>query len=249
MITDSFDITTPPFVTPEHFYGEQKQYCDICLCTFSSVIFEEALKRFDCEIVATMTSANGKKDVYGFMMGERRIGLFLMGIGSTVASTDVIELNWLTGATNFVMFGSAGNLNSVKTKGKYVIPTEAYRDEGMSYHYAPPSDYIKIANSDKMAMLFDQLGVPYIAGRVWTTDAFYRETKSQVAKRQEEGCLAVEMELAGVQAVCDFHGFSLYNFLAVGDVLDAPSYDRSELPTANHDMQKFYIALEIAKRL
>ena len=28
---------------------------------------------------------------------------------------------------------------SLTPKGKYVIPTAAYRDEGMSYHYAPPA--------------------------------------------------------------------------------------------------------------
>ena len=29
-----------------------------------------------------------------------------------------------------------------------------------------------------------------------------RETKGLVARRKDEGCIAVEMELAGVQAVC-----------------------------------------------
>ena len=130
-----------------------------------------------------------------------------------------------------------------------MIPSEAYRDEGLSYHYAPPADYIRIRNADRLAEIFSELGLPWVKGRVWTTDAVYRETRNKVKARQAEGCIAVEMELAGVQAVCDFHGFELWDFLVTGDVLDAPQYDPSGLPGANHDLDKLWIALEIAKRI
>ena len=69
------------------------------------------------------------------------------------------------------MFGSAGSLNKEKTQGRFIIPTEAYRDEGISYHYAPPNDYIKIKNHEKLSAVFDELRVPYVKGKVWTTDA------------------------------------------------------------------------------
>ena len=59
----------------------------------------------------------------------------------------------------------------------------------------------------------------------------------------------MEMELAGVQAVCDFHGFELWDFLVTGDVLDAPSYEFDALASANHDLDKLWIALELAKRI
>ena len=73
-----------------------------------------------------------------------------------------------------------------------------------------------------------------------------RETKGLVAKRKEEGCIAVEMELAGVQALCDFYGLTLYDFLEAGDVLSDSSYDINGLHVANHDLGKLYLALEIA---
>ena len=147
------------------------------------------------------------------------------------------------------MFGSAGSLDKEKTQGRFVIPTEAYRDEGISYHYAPPSDYIKIKNHETLAAVFDEIRVPYVKGRVWTTDAFLRETAGQVAMRQEEGCIAVDMELAGVQSVCDFYGFDLYDFLVTGDVLSEDKYEMERFNDANHNLDKFYIALEIAKRI
>jgi uridine phosphorylase len=64
------------------------------------------------------------------------------GINKTVSRSDCNFVTaWLIGAKQFIMFGSAGSLNEEKTKGKFVIPTEAYRDEGMSYHYAPAKDH------------------------------------------------------------------------------------------------------------
>ncbi len=249
MITDSFDPKSEPLFTPGHFLGPQRHLCDICILTFSHVILKEMQARFALREVGTLDSANGGRPVFVFEHDGMTLAAMLAGLGATIAGNDVIELNWITGATKFVMFGSAGSLNREATQGKYVIPTEAYRDEGMSYHYAPPADYIAIKNADKTATIFDGLCLSYVKGRVWTTDAFYRETKDLVAARQKEGCLAVEMELAGVEAVCDFHGFELYDFLVTGDVLDAPVYENDGLHSANHDLDKLDIALEIAKRI
>ena len=119
----------------------------------------------------------------------------------------------------------------------------------MSYHYAPPADYIEIKNHDRIAEIFRGLDLPYVEGRVWTTDAICRETVGQMTLRKSEGCIAVEMELAGVQAACDFHGLELYDFLATGDVLSGSEYRVEGLNDANHNLDKFYIALEIAKAI
>ena len=249
MITDSFDNQTQPIVSLSDFYGEKKHLIDTCLITFSKQIYDNVLATFDCEKIAEISAANGNTPIWKFRHEGREIGCYLSGLGSTLAAQFCIEANWMTGATSFIMFGSAGSLDGEKTRGRFVIPTHAYRDEGMSYHYAPPTDYIDIRNHRKVAQIFRQLDLPYIEGRVWTTDAFGRETVGQMTLRRKEGCIAVEMELAGVQAVCDFHGFELYDFLATGDVLSESEYRVEGLSDANHNMDKFYIALEVAKRI
>ena len=63
---------------------------------------------------------------------------------------------------------------------------------------------------------------------------------------KKEGCIAVDMEVAGVQAVCDFHNLDLYCFLQLGDVLNTDEYTIAQLALANHDLQKLSVALEIA---
>ena len=73
------------------------------------------------------------------------------------------------------------------------------------------------------------------------------ETKTAVEKRKNDGCIAVEMELAGVQAVCDFHDIELYSFLMTGDVLDGDEYDPDGLAEANHCLDNFKIAVKIAE--
>ena len=249
MITDSFDPKSEPLFTVESFVGPQKHLCDVCVLTFSDVILRELETRFALRKVDVLRSANGDRPIYLFAYEGKTLAVVLCGIGATLAGGQVEELNWIIGATKFVMFGSAGSLNREATAGRYVIPTEAYRDEGMSYHYSPPADYIAVKNANRVEEIFRELQLPCVKGRVWTTDAFYRETRDQFEKRKAEGCLAVEMELSGVQAVCDFCGFELYNFLVTGDVLDAPVYENDGLHSANHGLDKLDIALEIAKRV
>ena len=155
MITDSFDNKSEPLFTVESFVGPQKHLCDVCILTFSDVILEEMRTRFALREDGVLRSANGDRPIFLFEYDGKTLAVVLCGIGATLAGNEVVELNWLTGAAKFVMFGSAGSLNRAATAGKYVIPTEAYRDEGMSYHYAPPADYITIRNAEQTAAIFD----------------------------------------------------------------------------------------------
>ena len=52
-----------------------------------------------------------------------------------------------------------------------------------------------------------------------------------------------------MQAVCDFYGFELYDFLAAGDVLVEGDYTIDELSDANHNLDKLLVALQIIERI
>lgn len=249
MITDCYDDKTRPIISLADFYGERRHILDVCLIIFSHEIHEHLLATYDCTRIAELTSCNGNTPIYKLTYGGREIAFYLTGIGSAVAASECYEAHWLTGATRFVMFGSSGSLDRAATEGKFIIPTESYRGEGCSYYYAPPSDYITVKNASRLAALFDEMGIPYVCGRVWTTDSILRETVGLVEARRAEGCIAVEMELAGVQAVCDFYGLELYDFLEAGDVLDTSGYEVEGLDGANHNLGKLYIALKIAARI
>ena len=249
MIIDSYDINSEAIITPSSFFGEKNQICDIAIGTFSREIYSAVLEQFPNETVGELQAANRIKPLHMLTVNDKKIVFYLSEIGAALSATDIIEINWKTGADKFILFGSAGSLDKAKTAGKYVIPCEAYRDEGMSYHYAEPKDYIKIKNADIVESMFNKLGLPYIKGRVWTTDALYRETRNLVEARKSEGCIAVEMELAGMQAVCDYYNIELYDFLVTGDVVDQPDYTPDGLNEANHGLDKLYVALKVAEML
>lgn len=249
MITDCFDTETQPFSTLYDFYGEPGNFVDTCLLIFSYRLVEHLLATFPCEKISELKSCNGCRPIYMFTYKHKKIAFYMTMPSSSMATAMAEEAAWVTGAKNFIMFGSCGNLNPEATKGKFILPTESYRGEGCSYYYAPPADYISIPNSQWMGNFFREHSIPYIQGRVWTTDSFGRETKGLVAKRQAEGCLAVEMELAGVQAMCNFNGYKLYPFLEPGDVLADSGYEVEGLSKANHNLAKLYIALDIAVSL
>lgn len=46
-----------------------------------------------------------------------------------------------------------------------MIPTRAYQDEGISYHYAPASDYVTVRNTDIIAAFMEKNGIPYVKGK------------------------------------------------------------------------------------
>lgn len=246
MITDCYDIKTEPVINLKDFYGEPKHFTDICLIIFSIDIHNHLLDTYQCEKIRILSSCNGDIPIYKMNYKGRDIAFYLTGIGSALASAFCYEAHWQTGATKFIMFGSCGSLDREKTEGRFIIPTESYRGEGCSYYFAKPADYIEIKNSKKLSAIFEKLNIPYVLGKVWTTDSMIRETVGLVEKRRKEGCIAVEMELAGVQALCDFYGLELYDFLEAGDVLESSGYDIEGLHGANHNLGKLYIALETA---
>ncbi len=249
MITECYDIETDPIINVSDFYGEQKHLVDVCLILYSWEIQEHLLNTFQCEKIGELGVCNGKIPIYKINYKGKDVAFYLTGIGSAVASSLCYEASWAIGANKFIMFGSCGSLDREKTTGKFIVPTESYRGEGCSYYYAPPADYIEIKNCHKLAAIFEEINVPHVLGRNWTTDSMLRETKGLVAKRKEEGCISVEMELAGVQAVSDFYGLELYDFLEAGDVLEASGYEVEGLHGANHNLGKLYIGLEVALRV
>ena len=250
IMNEFYDDKSSPIVTPEAFYGEKGNSADVCFVVLSNVIHSYLLKRYTCKTIGELVASNGNTPIYVFDYNKKRIAFYLSSMGSSIAGQQVIEASWNTGSEAFIMFGSAGSLDSDKSCC-FVIPDKAYRGEGMSYYYSPNCNekYISIRNANFVEKSFLKLGIPYIKGALWTTDALYRETQKLYNERKKEGCIAVDMEAAGVQAVCDFHNLDLYCFVQLGDVLNADEYKIAQLVLANHDLQKLSVALEIASDL
>ena len=125
------------------------------------------------------------------------------------------------------MCGSCGCLESGIADYSIVIPTSAIRDEGTSYHYEPASDEIDV-NKKAVASIENTikgLGLNYIMGKTWTTDALYRETPAKVAKRKEQGAIVVDMECSAMVAFAKFRGITFGEVFYGADDLSKDEYD------------------------
>lgn len=68
----------------------------------------------------------------------------------------------------------------------------------------------------KAKSVFDKTTLTVIEGKIWTTDAVYRETYSKVKLMQERGCLGVDMELSALLALAKYRDVKFFQFL-IGD--------------------------------
>lgn len=245
MITTSYD-TSEPIITPQSFNRKGSCACDVCLITYSQKILDFAVSEFKAEKIANLDKSGTDNFLYHFSYGNHDIAIFKSTAGAVPAAMNLLSTSVIASTKRFISFGSAGSLDNTVTKGKYVIPTQAYRDEGLSYHYAPASDFIEIKNAKVIASVFEKAQVPFTEGYIWTTDAPFMETKNKVAQRKSEGCVAVDMEIAGLQAVCNHYNLEFYCFVETGDVVSPTLYSKSDLGKANHGLDKFFAALNLA---
>ena len=248
MITDSFDNKTDAKINPN--FRENRIKCDVCIIIFSNIIEEYILKEFDCKKIGEIVCVTGVTPIYLLNYENKKIAFYKTNVGAPASVVKLEKATESIDVNKIVMFGGSGCLDKEIVHGKVVVPTYAYRDEGTSYHYAKAEDYIKIKNSSKVANFMKEKEIPYIEGKTWTTDAFFRETEDNIKKRREEGCISAEMECSAMQAVCNFRNKELYYFLTSGDLLDAPKWDKrhaeGEYHGTQHDITHFDIALELA---
>ena len=248
MITDSFDDRSEAKINP--YFNENAVELDACILTFSRVIEEDVLQRYPCEKIGDMANADDVRTVWQFPYKGRKVGFFKTHVGAPACVGSVESSFSLIWTRRFVVFGGAGCLDREIARGKVMVPTAAYRDEGTSYHYAPAADYIAVKNHALVSAFMEENGIPYVEGKTWSTDAFFRETLDNFEKRKREGCISVEMECAALQALCDFRGLELYPFFTSGDLLDAPEWTERNpdgaLAGTQHDASHFEIALALA---
>lgn len=249
MITDSFDSQSESKINPH--LKENAPSVDACIVTFSYIIEKYVLDNYDLEQIGESVAVTGNLPIYRFNRGGKSFA-FLKAYAGAPACVATIEDTLSEIKTDqYIVFGGSGCLNKEIAHGKIMLPTEAYRDEGTSYHYAPASDYIPIRNSDIVAQFMEESGIPFVKGKTWTTDSFYRETIHNFEKRKADGCISVEMECAALQAMCDFRNLNLYMFLTCGDLLDAPKHlyrsGDGQYRGTQHDANHFEIALSLAE--
>jgi len=196
------------------------------LCFFNEVI-ADVVEKYSVGIVKTIHSEWIDSHIYHIKRGELDFMLMHPGVGAAFAAGGAMEEIHALGANKIIACGGGGVLTPDILVGNLFVPTSALRDEGTSYHYAPPSREIQL-NPEGIKAIEDTLkanNMPYIKGKTWTTDAFYRETTGKVISRKAEGCMMVEMECAAFAAVAAFRGITFGQILYGGDDVSSSEWD------------------------
>lgn len=126
-----------------------------------------------------------------------------------------------SGGRQFLLMNRTGSLRATVPVGSLVLPDELVREEGTSYHYAPPDVRLTTSRqlNQRIRDIASGLGIPLIDGKHWTTDAIYRETFAKVERLAGAGVVSVDMELSALAGVAYFRKCELSAVLVVSDVV------------------------------
>lgn len=249
-IIHSFDSASPEILTADRFIPKIDKFPEVLISCWGESIHKLMEEKFELLEISHSSMASWRIPIYVFDYKGTRLGFYHSMLGGP-ASVAIMEEVIAMGGRKFLFFGSCGALQSELTAGKVVVPTHAYRDEGTSYHYAPASDYIEVKTADKLCNVLDELKIPYLKSKTWTTDGVYRETMDNIAKRREAGCAVVDMECASIMAAAQFRGVEAYQFLFAADSLDGAQWDSRTLGNMPSDSREqiLTVALESAIKL
>ena len=253
MILDDFDETINSTFDPYEVENVIPDFPKIGITCFSKKLMDRYVETFKGEKIAEVKNANGHFPIYKINYKGLDIALFMSFVGApacTVAYEELIAM----GLEKLIIFGTCGVLNREIEDLAIIIPTSAIRDEGTSYHYMKSSPEIEVNKKYKKEFIeiLKDNNLSYVEGKVWTTDAPYRETRNKVLKRKEQGCICVDMECASLNAVAQFRNKDIFQFFYAADNLDSNEWDQRSLGNDERLSEKekiIYLALELVIKI
>ena len=140
-------------------------------------------------------------DMWLWPKDEPRCGIVARTIGGPYTVL-IAEQMAVCGMKAVVGLASAGRIGRALPLPGIVVADEAVRDEGTSLHYLTESETVRgdLELAEALSVAMKAVELPVRQGLVWTTDAPYRETHSQIEHWASRDVLAVEMQAASLFA-------------------------------------------------
>lgn len=230
MLLEEFDENINSTFDPYEVENVIEDFPKIGVSCFSKKLFDQLVDKFGGTVIALSSNANGKIPIYKINYEGQDIALFMSRVGASVCIVQYEEL-FAMGLDKIVVFGSCGVLDKNIDDLAIIIPNAALRDEGTSYHYVKSSREIVVNPKYKTEFikLLNEHNYSYKEGKVWTTDAPYRETRKKVETRKKEGCICVDMECSALAALAKFRNKEIFQFFYAADNLDSSKWDKRSL--------------------
>ena len=238
-----YDPKSRPIVEPRAYNAlfNIKSRVKRAVLTYFGDVVEGLERELKVNQMFRIRSEGYRPRVYEMKVGDESIYVVPMPLGAPQAAR-MIEVLAASGVKKFMVCGGAGTLDDEKTKDFVLVPTEAVRDEGTSYHYLPPKREVKmnrkVLNTIIHTLVDEQ--VDYIKVKTWTTDASFRETVDKVDLRISEGCSVVEMECSAFFAVAEHKKLQVGQLLYAADVVCKTGWDYRDWHTRREKRSKLF---------
>ncbi len=141
-------------------------------------------------------------------------------MGSSPAAMMLEELI-ACGGRHVVEVGLCGGLGPAVKVGDVIVADEAFVDEGTSSHYFDDPSKFSVSGriSEAIKDALADASLAFKVGRIWTTDAPYRETRAKLREFKKLGAVGVNMETSALLAIADYRGVDVGSIQVVSDLL------------------------------
>ena len=221
-----FDHDRDAFIRPERLLTPIEGISERAVLCFFTDAIEKFLAEHPHEKITQLKGEGLIVPVHQVEYKGEKIVLVQAIVGAPWAAGHMEELT-AYGCRKYMVCGGCGVLQKDIAVGQLIIPVAAIRDEGISYHYAPPSR--EMAMSERVVQVIEteltKQNAPYIKGKTWTTDAFFRETPAKIKLRKEENCIAFDMEASAFMAIAAYNNVDFGQIFYAGDNLGGEEWD------------------------
>jgi len=164
-----------------------------------------------------------KRFLFNSSLCVSEAGTFFVAGPAVGAPMAVLSLEKLIvlGAGKIILVGWCGALQQSLMVGDLLLPGQAMCGEGTSRYYSQNSE--PEPSASVLAWLratLSRAGMAWQEGKVWSTDAPYRESRDLLASlRRDQKIAAIDMEYSALCTVAHFRGIEFAACMLVSDEL------------------------------
>ncbi|MBT8362261.1 MAG: hypothetical protein HKP41_15515 [Desulfobacterales bacterium] len=151
---------------------------------------------------------------------EERLCIAGPALGAPAAGL-VMEKLVVLGVKRICLFSCCGVIDRAYSIGDIILATSGVSGEGVSNYYGDDGIvYTSPAATDKLRAVLHEQRIDYREGVIWSTDAPYRESRSELARLHDKyKVVGVDMEFTALCSIAAFRGVSITAIFVVSDEL------------------------------
>lgn len=219
-----------------------EKICRVFLRTHPSalqrVVLMPVTQLFAKKIYQLMDHPKKKGRTWTGKIDKVPVSMVRQGMGAP-ATAVMLEVLHRTSCKTVIRVDYAGAVSSFLDIGDVVIPSVAYCGDGTTPHYwedsklgaetadarAPQQAIPTLRLRKLLVEAAGRVGVKVHGGKIWTTDALFRETPEKIQYWRQLGVESVDMESSAAFLLGNRYNLRVASLLAISDIPGHVDYD------------------------